>query len=84
MRFLSGKERQLMDFGRFSRLQIRKIDFSDIEWPRFDFSKIQWSRMPKLRIGDSVAKLPIVQGGMGVGISLSGLLQRLQMKAASA
>jgi NAD(P)H-dependent flavin oxidoreductase YrpB (nitropropane dioxygenase family) len=29
--------------------------------------------MPKLKIGDSVAKLPIVQGGMGVGISLSGL-----------
>ncbi|NNL42779.1 MAG: nitronate monooxygenase [Desulfobacterales bacterium] len=56
-----------------SRLQIRKIDLSDIEWPRFDLSKIQWSKMPKLRIGDSVAKLPIVQGGMGVGISLSGL-----------
>jgi nitronate monooxygenase len=73
MFFLSGKERQLMDFGMFSKLQIRKIDLSDIEWPRFDFSKIQWSRMPKLRIGDSVAKLPIVQGGMGVGISLSGL-----------
>jgi NAD(P)H-dependent flavin oxidoreductase YrpB (nitropropane dioxygenase family) len=62
-----------MDFGMLSRLQIPKIDLSDIEWPRFDFSKIQWSRMPKLRIGDSVAKLPIVQGGMGVGISLSGL-----------
>jgi len=62
-----------MDFGMLSRLQIRKIDLSDIEWPRFDLSKIQWSRMPKLRIGDSVAKLPIVQGGMGVGISLSGL-----------
>lgn len=62
-----------MDFGMLSKLQIRKIDLSDIEWPRFDFSKIQWSRMPKLRIGDSVAKLPIVQGGMGVGISLSGL-----------
>jgi NAD(P)H-dependent flavin oxidoreductase YrpB (nitropropane dioxygenase family) len=73
MFFLSGKERQLMDFGMLSRFQIRKIDLSDIEWPRFDFSKIQWSRMPKLRIGDSVAKLPIVQGGMGVGISLSGL-----------
>ena len=56
-----------------SKLQIRKIDFSDIEWPIFDFSKIQWSRMPKLKIGDSVAKLPIVQGGMGVGISLSRL-----------
>jgi NAD(P)H-dependent flavin oxidoreductase YrpB (nitropropane dioxygenase family) len=73
MRFLSGKERQLMDFSMLSRLQIRKIDFGDIEWPRFDFSKIQWSRMPKLRIGDSVANLPIVQGGMGVGISLAGL-----------
>ena len=62
-----------MDFSMLSKLQLRKIDFSDIEWPKFDFSKIQWSRMPKLRIGDSVAKLPIVQGGMGVGISLSGL-----------
>ena len=63
----------MIDFGRLSKLQIRKIDLRDIEWPRFDLSKIQWSRMPKLKIGDSVAKLPIVQGGMGVGISLSGL-----------
>ena len=62
-----------MDFSMLSKLQLGKIDFSDIEWPRFDFSKIQWSKMPKLRIGDSVAKLPIIQGGMGVGISLSGL-----------
>jgi nitronate monooxygenase len=44
-----------------------------MEWPRFDFSKIRWSRMPELRIVDSIAKLPIFQGGMGVGISLSGL-----------
>jgi len=29
--------------------------------------------MPKLRIGDLVAKIPIIQGGMGVGISLSKL-----------
>jgi len=29
--------------------------------------------IPKLRIGDLVAKIPIIQGGMGVGISLSGL-----------
>ena len=28
---------------------------------------------PSLSIGDLTAKLPIVQGGMGVGISLSGL-----------
>ncbi|MCK9223080.1 MAG: nitronate monooxygenase family protein [Limnochordia bacterium] len=30
-------------------------------------------QIPKLKIGDLVAKLPIIQGGMGVGISLSGL-----------
>jgi nitronate monooxygenase len=29
--------------------------------------------LPVLEIGDSVAKIPIIQGGMGVGISLSGL-----------
>ncbi len=29
--------------------------------------------LPELHIGDLVAKIPIVQGGMGVGISLSGL-----------
>ena len=28
---------------------------------------------PELRIGDLVAKVPIIQGGMGVGVSLSGL-----------
>lgn len=31
------------------------------------------SRLKSLRIGDLVARIPIVQGGMGVGISLSGL-----------
>ena len=30
-------------------------------------------KMPHLRIGDLIAKLPIIQGGMGVGISLSKL-----------
>ncbi|MDQ1283773.1 MAG: nitronate monooxygenase [Patescibacteria group bacterium] len=30
-------------------------------------------KMPALKIGDLIAKLPIIQGGMGVGISLSGL-----------
>ena len=28
---------------------------------------------PELKIGDKTAKIPIVQGGMGVGVSLSGL-----------
>ena len=62
-----------MDFSILSELQIPKINLSNIEWPRFDLPRIRWSHMPKLRIRDSVAKLPIVQGGMGVGISLSGL-----------
>jgi len=31
------------------------------------------NRLEELRIGNSVAELPIVQGGMAVGISLSGL-----------
>lgn len=30
-------------------------------------------QFPELRIGDLVSKIPIIQGGMGVGISLSGL-----------
>ena len=29
--------------------------------------------MNSLKIGDLTAKLPIIQGGMGVGISLNGL-----------
>ena len=30
-------------------------------------------KLPTLNIGDLVAKIPVIQGGMGVGISLSGL-----------
>lgn len=37
------------------------------------FKKMFRVRMPSLKIGDSVARVPIVQGGMGVGISLAGL-----------
>ena len=57
-----------MDFSMIKKLQIPKLDLRNIEWPRFDFSGSQWPKMTKLRIGDAVAKLPIVQGGMGVGI----------------
>ena len=31
------------------------------------------SQLKPLKIGDLTAKLPIIQGGMGVGISLSSL-----------
>jgi nitronate monooxygenase len=30
-------------------------------------------KMPELRIGHLISRLPIIQGGMGVGISMSGL-----------
>jgi nitronate monooxygenase len=62
-----------LDFNMISKFQMPKFDLRKIEWPKFDISRIKWSKMPKLRIGDSVSELPIVQGGMGVGISLSGL-----------
>jgi nitronate monooxygenase len=52
-----------MGFKRLSRLNKSGFD-------RLKANKIN---MPQLKIGDSVATVPIVQGGMGVGISLSGL-----------
>ena len=67
------KEIPRMDFSMIKKLQLPKLELRSIEWPRFDFTGIQWPKMPKLKIGDAVARLPIVQGGMGVGISLSGL-----------
>jgi nitronate monooxygenase len=48
-------------------------DLGSMERFSFDISDIQTSQMPALTIGDSVARIPIIQGGMGVGISLSGL-----------
>jgi NAD(P)H-dependent flavin oxidoreductase YrpB (nitropropane dioxygenase family) len=56
-----------------SSLNFKNLDFTNIEWPKFDLSGLKWSRMPEMRIGNRIVKLPIVQGGMGVGISLSGL-----------
>ncbi len=35
---------------------------------------MSFKKMPALRIGDWEADIPIIQGGMGVGISLSGLV----------
>ncbi len=43
--------------------------------PKFQFPKKQLIKYkyPKLRIADITLDIPIIQGGMGVGISLSGL-----------
>jgi nitronate monooxygenase len=34
---------------------------------------VPFMRMPELKIGHLISRLPIIQGGMGVGISMSGL-----------
>jgi NAD(P)H-dependent flavin oxidoreductase YrpB (nitropropane dioxygenase family) len=39
-------------------------------------------QMPELKIGDLVARIPIIQGGMGVGISLSGLASAVANESA--
>jgi NAD(P)H-dependent flavin oxidoreductase YrpB (nitropropane dioxygenase family) len=62
-----------MDPDFISRLKSFTLDPGGFEWPRFDLSKILWGKMPRMKIGDCSPRLPIIQGGMGVGISLSGL-----------
>jgi nitronate monooxygenase len=63
----------IVEFFKIPKLQMPQFDLSGLKFPKFEFSGINWSHMPKLRIGDTVAKFPIIQGGMGVGVSLSGL-----------
>jgi nitronate monooxygenase len=50
----------------------RTLPFRELfrKLPRFRIPQFSW---PALRIGNLVAPVPVVQGGMGVGISLSGL-----------
>ena len=40
------------------------------------------SEMPFLKIGDLEARVPIIQGGMGVGVSLSGLASAVAKEGA--
>ncbi len=55
--------------------QFQKWDIGKIEFPKIDLSnlKLPKVKMPVLKIGDLTSKIPVVQGGMGVGISLSSL-----------
>lgn len=39
--------------------------------------------LPALHIGELTARIPIIQGGMGIGISLSGLAGAVAKKAVS-
>ncbi|NJB67304.1 nitronate monooxygenase [Desulfobaculum xiamenense] len=51
-------------------IKLPELKLPEIHMPDFKLPEI---KMPELRIGDLVARIPIIQGGMGVGISLSGL-----------
>lgn len=50
---------------KLPKIELPKWKLPDLKFPSFKF--------PKLKIGGSTADIPIIQGGMGVGISLSGL-----------
>lgn len=55
---------------KLSDLKLPELKMPEIKKP--DFSMPEF-KMPELHIGDLVARMPVIQGGMGVGISLSGL-----------
>jgi len=59
-----------MDIKLKYNFKMPKIDFPKIDLEKYFPKKI---KMPELRIGNLIAKVPIIQGGMGVRISLSGL-----------
>jgi nitronate monooxygenase len=52
---------------------LRRFNFKQSDEPITGATKMSDHPLPKLRIGNLTAKLPIIQGGMGVGVSLSGL-----------
>jgi len=59
-----------MDLPKLNSIKLPKIELPKWKLPDLKFPSFKF---PKLKIGDSKADIPIIQGGMGVGISLSGL-----------
>ncbi len=59
-----------MDIPKLNSIKLPKIELPKWKLPDLKFPSFKF---PKLKIGDSKANVPIIQGGMGVGISLSGL-----------
>ena len=41
------------------------------------------NQLPQLILGDVIVPVPVIQGGMGVGVSRSALREQLQKKAVS-
>ncbi len=55
---------------KLPELKMPEFKLPELRMPQFAVPEF---KMPELHIGDLVARVPIIQGGMGVGISLSGL-----------
>lgn len=55
---------------KLPELKLPEFKMPELRMPQLQMPEI---KMPELCIGDLVAKVPIIQGGMGVGISMSGL-----------
>ena len=66
---ITGKEISL-NFNNFPKFQLPKLQLPRLELPEWIAPK---KDLPPLVIGDLRAAVPVVQGGMGVGISLAGL-----------
>ena len=60
---------------KLSDLKMPDLKMPDIKMPELKMPELKKPefKMPELHIGDLVARMPVIQGGMGVGISLSGL-----------
>ena len=59
-----------MDLPKLNSIKLPKIELPKWKLPDLKFPSFKF---PKLKIGECKADIPIIQGGMGVGISLSGL-----------
>ncbi|HQO25740.1 MAG TPA: nitronate monooxygenase [Acidobacteriota bacterium] len=59
-----------MNFNNFPKFQLPRLQLPRLDLPEWIAPK---KDLPPLAIGDLRAAVPIVQGGMGVGISLAGL-----------
>ncbi len=59
-----------MELPKLGSIKLPKVELPKWKLPELKFPYFE---IPKLKIGDSTADIPIIQGGMGVGISLSGL-----------
>lgn len=65
---------------KLPEFKLPDIKMPELKKPEFKMPELKMPeikrpefKMPELRIGDLVARMPVIQGGMGVGISLSGL-----------